>query len=222
MLLLAQLVAPPVQPGPIRLPAESLPVEQPANIDRTTPLLTAPRTPPFRIHLPIHHAVHNPVTTSPSLTPGTQPSTAPSPSPPTNSRPFSTTAAPPPSAKRSKPALQLSPPNSPTSATSTAVSSLLLIPHQAVSMSSSDASSSSTSTPNSRSWRTTPTPPLNRSSGMFSSSHGCRKHSPHSEATAASDRSQAASDAWASTQPRLSSPSTSIPPRHNPGRVSSL
>lgn len=48
MLLLAQLVAPPVQPGPIRLPAESLPVEQPANIDRTTPLLTAPQDTPVQ------------------------------------------------------------------------------------------------------------------------------------------------------------------------------
>ena len=43
MLLLAQLVAPPVQPGPIRLPAESLPVERPAN---GQPLLTAPETKP--------------------------------------------------------------------------------------------------------------------------------------------------------------------------------
>jgi hemolysin activation/secretion protein len=48
VLLLAQLVAPPVQPGPIRLPAESLPVEQPANIDRTTPLLTAPQDTPVQ------------------------------------------------------------------------------------------------------------------------------------------------------------------------------
>ena len=48
MLLLAQLVAPPVQPGPIRLPAEPLPVEQPANIDRTTPLLTAPQDTPVQ------------------------------------------------------------------------------------------------------------------------------------------------------------------------------
>ena len=48
MLLLAQLVAPPVQPGPIRLPAESLPVEQPANGDRTTPLLSAPQNTPVQ------------------------------------------------------------------------------------------------------------------------------------------------------------------------------
>ena len=48
MLLLAQLVAPPVQPGPIRLPAESLPVEQPANGDPTTPLLNAPQNNPIQ------------------------------------------------------------------------------------------------------------------------------------------------------------------------------
>lgn len=31
MLLLAQLVAPPIQPGPVRLPAENIPQERPDN-----------------------------------------------------------------------------------------------------------------------------------------------------------------------------------------------